>query len=220
MVKIDVELDLTAEELTDAFDKNLKAATANTAGKVEQDAQQLASQRLKSGLKHWKEGLSIDKIDEGLWIISISGKLADMMETGFGVGDIKELVLGGNRYAHNKAEGKDYVDVPITLDADQAVQSVGLSMQEFKDMDQVVKFINTSDWAKGGVKKEKKITQRVKDVIRSRNEDGGAERFLTIRRLTPDSDGWPKKPFEGANVLEDLDSYVERAFEKSLKEIF
>lgn len=219
MVKIDVDLDLSAEEITEGLDKNLKAATASTAQRVSNDAYDVASQRLKSGLKHWKKGFSIDKIDDGLWIISISGKLAEMMEDGFGVGDIKKLVLGGNRYAHNKAQGKDYVDVPISLDADEAVQSVGVSMEQFTSMDEVVKFINTSDWAKGGVRKEKKITQRVKDVIRSRNEDGGAERFLTIKRLTPDSDGWPSKPFNGAKVLESLDSYIERAFEKSLKEI-
>lgn len=219
MFKLDVELDLSAEEIVEGLDKNLKAATASTVQRVDQDAHALAAQRLKSGLKHWKKGFAIDKIDDGLWIISISGKLAEMMEEGFGVGDIKRLVLGGNRYAHNKAEGKDYVDVPISLDADEAVESVGVTMQQFTSMDEVVKFVNTSDWAKGGVRKEKKITQRVKDVIRSRNEDGGAERFLTIKRITPDSEGWPKNPYQGAKVLESLDSYIERAFEKSLQEI-
>lgn len=218
MIKFDLELDLTAEELTKGLEANLKTAAASTVAKVEQDARNVASKKLKGGLKHWNKGLQIDKVGDGLWVLSISGKLAQMMEEGFGIGDIKRLILGGNRYAHNKSEGKNYVDVPISMDADDAVKSVGVSMEQFASADEVVKFIQMSDWAKGGVRKEKKIVQRVKDVIRSRDEQEGPAQFLTIKRVTPDSKGWPSKPFKGAKVLESLDSYIERAFEKSLKE--
>ncbi|NIU02213.1 MAG: hypothetical protein GWN01_15325 [Nitrosopumilaceae archaeon] len=219
MFKLDVDLDLSAEEITEGLQENLNASVASTANKVGQEAKVRASQNLKSGLGHWEKGFSVDKVGEGLWILSVSGKLATMMEEGFGVGEIKKLLLNGNRYAHNKSQGKDYVDVPITMDPDAAVQRAGVTMEQFTSMDDVVKFINTSDWAKGGVKKEKRITQRVKDVIRSR-EESGAEKFLTIRRVTPDSTGWPENRFNGAKILESMDVFIERAFVKSLKEIF
>jgi hypothetical protein len=224
MLKFEFELDLDDKELADGLKANFDKAVAQTVAKVSARGHQLASQRLKSGLRHWEKGFSVDKITEGTWMITMTGKLANMMESGFGKGEIKDLILNGNRAKYNKSQGKKYVDVPINLDADSMTGQIGktkVSIQQFKDADAVMKQIQVSDWAKGGVKKEKRITQRVQDVIKSRKpkDSEQASQFMVIRRVSENSKGWPVSPFKGANIFEALDLYLEQAFEESLNSL-
>ena len=224
MLKFEFELDLNEDELIDGIRSNFNSAVSKTVGMVQNQARFLASQRLKSGLRHWEKGFSVDRIADGTWMITMTGKLANMMEDGIKVGEIKDMILNGNRAKYNKSQGKDYVDVPIALDADAITGAIGktnVTIQQFKDADAVVKNIKVSDWAKGGVKNEKRITQRVQDVIKSRKpkDADGASQYMVIRRVSAKSKGWPTSPFKGAKVFEALDSYLERAFEESLNSL-
>jgi hypothetical protein len=224
MIKLEVELDFTEDEILDGIRNNFNAAVSNTVKLAEARAHQLASQKLRSGLKFWEKGFAIDKITDGTWVITMTGKLANMMEEGFGRGEIKDMILNGNRARYNKGQGKDYVDVPIHLDADSMTGQIGktkVTVQKFKDADEVIKSVTLSDWAKGGVKKEKRITQRVEDVIKSRKvkDSETASQYMVIRRVSEKSQGWPVSPFRGAKVFEALDLYLERAFEESLNQL-
>lgn len=221
MIKFEFDLDLDDKELADGLKSNFDKVVAQTVAKVSARGHQLASQRLKHGLQFWEKGFAVDKVTEGTWLISMTGKLANMMEEGFGRGEIKDMILKGNRAKFNKSQGKNYVDVPIGLDADAMTGQIGktkVSVQQFKDADAVVKNIQVSDWAKGGVKKEQRITQRVQDVIKSRKpkDSAQASSFMIIRRVSENSKGWPTSPFEGAKVFDALDLYLEQAFEESL----
>ena len=224
MLKIEFELDLSEDELIDGIRANFHSAVNRTVGLVQNHARFLASKKLKAGLKHWEKGFAVDKITEGTWMISMTGRLANMMEDGIKVGELKDLILNGNRARINKAQGKDYVDVPIPLNADAVTGVLGktsVSVQHFKDADAVMKNIKVSDWAKGGIKNEKRITQRVQDVIKSRkpNENAADSQYMVIRRVSAKSKGWPTSPFAGAKVFEALDSYLEKAFEESLNSL-
>lgn len=224
MIKFEFDLDLDDKELADGLKSNFDKVVAQTVAKVSARGHQLASQRLKHGLQFWEKGFAVDKVTEGTWLISMTGKLANMMEEGFGRGEIKDMILKGNRAKFNKSQGKNYVDVPIGLDADAMTGQIGktkVSVQQFKDADAVVKNIQVSDWAKGGVKKEQRITQRVQDVIKSRKpkDSAQASSFMIIRRVSENSKGWPTSPFEGAKVFDALDLYLEQAFEESLNSL-
>lgn len=224
MLKFEFELDLDEDELVNGLRANFDKAVSQTVSKVASRGHELASRRLKSGLRHWEKGFAVDKITEGTWIISMTGKLANMMEDGFGKGEIKDMILNGNRAKYNKSQGKKYVDVPIALDADSMTGSIGktkVSIKQFKDADAVLKEVKISDWAKGGVKKEKRITQRVEDVIKTRKpkDAESSSQFMIIRRVSENSKGWPVSPFKGANVFEALDFYLEQAFEESLNSL-
>ncbi len=221
MIKFEFDLDLDDKELADGLKSNFDKVVAQTVAKVSARGHQLASQRLKHGLQFWEKGFAVDKVTEGTWLISMTGKLANMMEEGFGRGEIKDMILKGNRAKFNKSQGKNYVDVPIGLDADAMTGQIGktkVSVQQFKDADSVIKNVQVSDWAKGGVKKEQRITQRVQDVIKSRKpkDSAQASSFMIIRRVSENSKGWPTSPFEGAKVFDALDLYLEQAFEESL----
>lgn len=218
MIKVDFELNLTAEELTQALDKRLKSVTADTSRKLARSARNEASNTLKSGSKFWKDGFSVDKVSDGVWILSLSGKMATMMEDGFGVGEIKRLLLGGNRAKYNKMQGKNYVDVPIKMSGAE-VKKAGVKLQEFRDADSIIKHFSVSDYKNGGIKKESKITQRVKDIIKMRDSEESKSSFVTIKRVSENSKGWPSKPYKGAKVFESLDSHIEKAFEESLAKL-
>lgn len=219
MLKIEFDLDFTEDEIVDGIRSNFNAAVTNTVRLTQIRAHQLASQKLKSGLKFWEKGFAIDKITDGTWMITMTGKLANMMEEGFGTGEIKDMLLNGNRAKYNKSQGKKYVDVPIGLDSDSVTKKTGISIQQFKDADAVIKSVTMSDWAKGGVKKENRITQRVKDVIKSRKlkDSESKAQYMMIRRVSENSKGWPVSPFAGARVFDALDLYLEQAFEQSLE---
>jgi len=229
MIKIDVELELDADEILDGIDKNLKAVAGMTASEVGQKAKDLAANRLRSGYSHWEQGFRMEKLGDGEWLLYVTGKLGKMMEDGFGVGEIKAMVLGGKAYAANKAAGKDYVDIPI-FDADTAAKELGeagggLRMTDVTSADDITKHLagtmaSGSSEAKRGLDNDRKITRKVKDMIKAakQNRKSGA-RLLNIRRMTPESKGWPNKPFGGAKVLENLDNIIERAFEESLNRL-
>jgi hypothetical protein len=221
---IKFEFDLDEKEIADGIRANFDKAVAQTMSMVQSRARQLASQKLRSGMRHWEKGFSVDKVSDGTWMISMTGKLANMMEDGFKTGEIKDMILSGNRAKYNRSQGKNYVDVPLPLNADQVTGQIGkttVTVQQFKDADAVMQAIKVSDWARGGVKKEKRIVQRVEDVIRSRkpkDADSSAQ-FMIIRRVSEKSKGWPTSPFAGAKVLEALDIYLEQAFEESLNSL-
>ena len=220
MLKFDFEFDIDYKDIKDALESRLKAATAYTAGATAQKAKDLAAQRLKSGLKLWNQGFSIDRIDDGFWVITIKGKLANMMEDGIKVDEIRKMVLGGNRAAHNRAEGKDYVDIPMAKDVDMVsgqIRGTRINVAQFKNADEVLKSITFSDWKKGGVITKDRILRRVQDVIKSRTPETGKTQYLTIRRISSKGQPFPKNPFEGARVLEDLDNFIETTFEKGLR---
>jgi hypothetical protein len=60
---------------------------------------------------------------------------------------------------------------------------------------------------------------RVSDIIKS--VDPGKQKqtqYLTIRRVTPES-VWPKSPFPGVKVLDDLDQFVDQKFSEILDKV-
>lgn len=224
MIKFELDPSFIAElerDLNQGLRSTLNSAVASVAEGAKAEAGRIAKTKLKRGLTFWERGFTVDKMGDGEWLISLTGKLANMMEEGFGVGEIKDMLLSGNRAKTNAKTGKKYVDVPIGLDSDAVTGKIGksqLSVSQFKDADELLKSIKTSDWKKGGVKREQVITSRIKDIIQTRKKGQakGDARFITIRRVSEKSKGWPANPFAGAHVFEQLDGYLERAFEESL----
>lgn len=226
MIKLTFNLDLTADEISKALKENLNAAAAYTVRETKDIAQRRASQKLSSGFKHWNRGFNMDKVADGIWVLSITGKLANMMEDGFGVGAIFEMISRGNRAQHNKAVGKNYVDIPMIKDADSAtgkISGVSVKIQQFKNADDVRKTITISDWKKRGIKRENVITQRINNIIRTRNKGREGVKFLTIKRMSLDpaknSGKWPDKPFPGVKILNELDREIEIVFDKALRSL-
>lgn len=212
------------EELHKGLNNSLNATIAAVAGGVQAEAVKIASSKLKRGLTFWERGFSVDKIGEGEWLISLSGKLATMMEDGFGTGEIKRMLLNGNRAKTNSENGAKYVDVPIGLNADSITGKIGkseITVNRFKNADELMHSIRTSDWKRGGIKRERVISSRIADIIKTRkeNQKKAEASFITIRRVSEKSKGWPANPFSGAHVLDKLDDYLERAFEENLERL-
>lgn len=223
MIKLEFDIDLTSDEILGGIQSNLDAAMAKTVSLTQAKAEQLAASKLKSGLEHWTKGFKITRIDSGFWVLEVEGEMANMMEEGFAAGAIKEMLLNGNRARTNQAmTGKRYVDVPLKLNADAMTGNIGktnVSVSQFKNADELLQSIKTSDWKRGGIKKEQRITQRVKDVIKTRKPTESASQFITIKRVSEKSTGWPTKPFDGAKVLDKLDDFLEKAFFESLNSL-
>lgn len=214
----DVRFDDVVQGLQDRF----KAAVGATMDQVEEDARSIAASKLRTGLSKWTDGFRLHKVSDELYVASVEGRLAMWMEDGIEVGEVSKAIMSGNRAEANQGEGKAYVDVPISKDAD-AMGDITLgksgpkvNVRAFADADQMMKHITASDWKKGGTKKKQVIASRVKDIIKNVEPSTGATSYMTIRRVTDDSQ-WPKSPFPGAKVLDDLGSQIESNFGKILE---
>jgi hypothetical protein len=230
MLKLQFDIqDFNEQEIVDAFQSQLNAATAATAEAVYARGKDLAADRLRSGLKHWNNGYKFHKIEDGNYIITIEGKLAYLMEKDqIAAGEISDMILKGNRAKYNKENGKRYVDVPMSKDADAAgnIQTKGgtYNVKQFKSADDLMKQFSQrpykfSDVKRGGVKTENRIVQRVKEVIKSVNPADSSAQFLNIVRLSEESK-WPATPREGARVLDDLELEVSEIFDTMLSRYF
>lgn len=221
-IKFKTNFDINFSDLTDGLDAKLKAAAATTARVTGEKAQNLAGQKLRAGLKWWEKGFNIEKAGDGTWVLSISGKMANMMEDGFGPGAVSDMILNGNRAKVNAAEGKDYVDVPIHKEVNVQtgeIQGTKVRVQQFTNIQELQKQFTFSDFKKGGVKQEQRLVKRVDDIIQSRKKDDASAQFLTIRRLSKNSKPWPQHPFPGAKVLDALDHEIETAFGTALQKL-
>lgn len=214
--------DFDTSEIVSGLKVRVQSAFSSMMAEVNQEGQRFASSKLKKGLGNWRKGFKMHKVTDDLYLISVEGRLANWMEDGIKTGEVSKAIMSGNRAESNKAEGKNYVDVPITKDADAAGNmSLGkkggptVNIKSFANADQLMKFINTSDWKRGGTTQKQVIQSRVKDIIKNVEPKTGKASYLTIRRVT-DKSIWPKTPFGGAKVLEHLDKYIDANIDKIL----
>ena len=209
-------------DVVEGIQERFKAGVSAVMSDASSYAQMQASKKLKTGLSKWLNGFKINKVSDEFYIISIDGQLANWMEDGIAAGEVSKSIMSGNRADVNRSEGKNYVDVPIAKDADSMGQiSLGkkgpsVSVAAFKDADAMMKSITTSDWKKGGTKKKQVMANRVKDIIKNVEPQSKKTSYLTIRRVTDDS-MWPKSPFQGAKVLDDLGLHISNNFDTILE---
>lgn len=220
-----VKLGLKTDDLISEIKPKLDAAGAATASAVFQRGLEFARQAFgTSGFKNWSKGYKFAKVEDGLYIISVEGKLANMMEDGIETGEISKMIMDGNRAQHNKAEGKNYVDVPIHKDADSAgnisIQGQKFQVQGFKNADEMMKQFSKPEnknvkFSRGKeVEQEQRMVARAKKIeglIKSQNPKDGSTAYMTIRRVGENS-VWPASPYPGGKVLDKLDLEVERIF--------
>lgn len=216
MIKFKIDSsNFNLDDVVEGLRNRFKSALAATMGTVEQEARNIAASKLRTGLKNWNQGFKVEKVTDDMFLIVVEGQLANWMEDGIRVGEISDAIMKGNRAQHNKAEGKNYVDVPIAKDADSAGNiSLGkkggpvVNVKAFKSADDLMKNINSSDYKKGGIKQKQVIANRVKDIIKNVEPKTNSASYLTIRRVS-DKSKWPSSPFAGAKVLDKLDKYID-----------
>ncbi len=224
-MRIKAKLDLKVDDIVADLEPKVKAAGAATANALYMKGLEYARQSFgASGFKNWSKGYKFAKIEAGLYVISVEGKLANMMEDGIETGEISKMIMDGNRAQHNKAEGKNYVDVPIHKDADSAgnisIQGQKFQVQGFKNADEMMKQFSKPEnknvkFSRGKeVEQEQRMVARAKKIeglIKSQNPKDGSTAYMTIRRVGENS-VWPASPFPGGKVLDKLDLEVERIF--------
>ena len=217
MIKLTGKLDFTEKDLEQHVESGFKSAFQQTVAKVTSTIQSTAGQKLRKGLGHWQKGFDVDSVGNDTYIFTIRGKLASMMEDGISPGEISSMIMNGNRAKFNKAQGKDYVDVPIDKSQKTAVQV-------FRDADSLMasfqkRKVNISDFKKNRVKQEDRYLRRVKDLIESKKKIDANSQFMVIRRMDKDSI-WPSSSFEGAKSFEAGLEEVAKIFEENLRREF
>lgn len=215
--------DVKFDDVVDGLRERFKAAVNATMEDAKQEAESMAARKLKVGLRKWTQGFRFHKVSDEFYVISIEGKMAMWMEDGIQPGEVSRSIMSGNRAEANQGEGKNYVDVPIAKNADDmGNMSLGkkggpkVNVQAFANADAMLKHINSSDWKKGGIKQKQVIASRVKDIVKNTEPKTGSTSYMTIRRVTPSS-MWPRSPFQGAKVLDDLGTHIDQNFAKILE---
>lgn len=223
MFKVKMNLDLTAAELKEGLTPNLDAVMGVTSRQAATEARRLAETKLQSGLHHWVNGFTVNKVSDGVWLMAVEGKLGTMMEEGFNGEEFKKLILNGNRARHNRSQGKDYVDVPIPLTGGNLKTTTSNKLREvtvtqFKSGADVIRSVTTSDWKNKGIVTRDKIVQNVKGIIRTKEQASDNFQFLMIRRVTPETN-WGS--WKGAHVLEmkELEAYMSKQFDINLEKL-
>jgi hypothetical protein len=225
-MKIKAKLELSADQLISNFKQKLTFIGSVTASSLYDRGRQLASQSFgRSGFAKWSAGYKFSKIDDGIYVISVEGKLANMMEDGIKTGEISKMIMEGPRARHNKGENKNYVDVPIGKDADSSgnisIQGQKLQVQSFRSADDLMAAFSKPEKkqvkfsARPGVVEEERIVQRaraVEGLIRSQKPNSTHTSYMVLRRVTEDSI-WPSSPYEGQDILGKLDLEIEKTFD-------
>jgi hypothetical protein len=212
-------------KLTQDLDTYLTGVTKQAVGEVafnsSTKALGFAKGKLKNGLKHWMKGFEIKQIGNGEWVLVLTGKLAVMMEDGFGTDDIRKMILSGNRAKVNKSKGKNYVDVPMEQNVSETgdIGKSGVNISMFKDADDVLKSIEKSDWKKGGTFKQKQYTNRVQDIIRNKAQKDSKAKFVKIVRISENGKPVPSKPYKGLQAFKMIEDELEDMFEQGLKKV-
>lgn len=225
-MKIKAKLELSADQLVSGFKEKLALIGSATASALYDRGRQLASQSFgRSGFAKWNAGYKFNKIDDGIYVISVEGKLANMMEDGIKTGEISKMIMEGPRAQYNKGQKKNYVDVPIGKDADSngsiSIQGQKLQVQSFKSADDLMAAFSKPEKkqvkfsARPGVREEERIVQRAKAVeglIRSQKPNSTQTSYMVLRRVTENST-WPSSPYEGQDILGKLDLEVQKTFD-------
>lgn len=225
-MKIKAKLELSAEQLVSGFKEKLALIGSATASALYDRGRQLASQSFgRSGFAKWNQGYKFSKIDDGIYVISVEGKLANMMEDGIKTGEISKMIMEGPRAQFNKAQNKNYVDVPIGKDADSngtiSIQGQKLQVQAFKSSDDLMAAFSKPEKkqvkfsARPGVREEERIVQRAKAVeglIRSQKPNSNQTSYMVLKRVTDEST-WPSSPYQGQDILGKLDLEVQKTFD-------
>lgn len=212
-IKFNVDTDLSG--IVEGLQERFKTGMSAVMTEANDHAMHYASQKLRTGLSKWIKGYKVNKVSDEWYVISIEGQMANWMEDGMEAGELSKAIMSGNRASSNKAEGKNYVDVPIAKDSDNL--TVGgksgpkLSVKAFKDADSMMKSFTTSDWKKGGTKQKQAMVNRVKDIVKNQDTKTGTTSYMTIRRVSEKS-MWPKSPTSGAKVLDETANYLEQNF--------
>jgi hypothetical protein len=233
-MKIKVKLNTNVEDLAAELEPKVKLAGAATAQQLHQRGVELAKQGFgTSGFKHWSKGYKFAKVDDGMFIISVEGRFANMMEDGIATGEISKMIMNGPRAGHNKAQGKDYVDVPIHKDADAAgqvsIQGEKFQVQAFKSADEMLKHFSKPERTPVMFTRGKNVgpaedrivsrSKKLENLIKSENPKGGSTAYMTLHRVSEKS-VWPKSPYAGQHVLDKLSLEVEHIFATMLNNFF
>lgn len=233
-MKLEFDDKALADDLGMELDRAMSQAKARTAHESYRHGYAHAHKELgSSGFTLWSKGYKIDTIGDEGYLVTISGKLAEGIDRGWQPGEISRMIMNGNRAAFNKGEGKNYVDVPISKDADSKgmfnIPEVGkVKITHFRDASDVM--AQFSD-RKGGITKAKRkterakveglskeATKRVENLIKSTDPIKNKSKFLMIKRVT-DSSQWPKTHKKGPEALNTVGKYFEQNFERILLEV-
>ena len=229
MIKITGKLDFADDlekEIKTAFDQ----AASETVNTIERKLKEKAQSTLSmASYDRWDKGFSVDEVSPGTYVLTLTGEIANIIDRGWKAGEISKNLMEGPRATHNKAQGKDYVDVPIgvekpaLLDADALMNQFKKGTYEFSNRGQKGKSatrLEDRHTRRLNKKAQGVVEDRLKNIIESRKSLEGPSKFMVIKRVTKDT-RWPAtdiagpRSFEGSPI-DEIGKYFEEILEKKL----
>jgi hypothetical protein len=238
-MKLDFNYKDLASELSSELDQALIETKTKLANEAYKEGFTHAHKKLgKSGFSLWSKDYKIEPGNDGEFIISITGKLAEAIDRGWNVGEISKMLMDGPRASFNRGEGKNYVDVPISKDADSKgmfnIPGLGkVQVTKFKNahdveaqfsqgrsgppktMQRIVERAKKENLAKNATKDQQKAVQ---NLIKSTDPATKTTTHLMIKRVT-DKSMWPKTHTKGPEALKIVGKYFEDNFDRILAEV-
>lgn len=226
MYKLDISIDQLGKELISEIKDKAQRAFTKTAIKASFHAQSLAASKLDDSREIWKRGFKVIYKTNGEFVMQMDGELANLIEEGYNPGAFNKMIMNGQRAKHNKAQGKNYVDVPISskkMPSSVTARSGDDLLKEF-----TVKKYTISDFQNKKIREdEPRLTRAIKtfengkksQILESKKFKSGSSSFIKFVRVT-DTSTFPKKGFTGAQIFREVERMLDSFYETALRNQF
>lgn len=234
-VKIRAEaLGKTLENISEALQAQLNSAIGAVAHSAYSEAIRLAQEKLHSTQLNYINNLSIRKIDDNIWTITLFGKTANDIENGYPGFSIRDNLL--KNATKTSKDGSKYVDVPLTYEPfakssaspkTTDLRSAALALIKQNGIDKIIR--DQAGAPIQGVVARIATTgsqfpeSYLSGLTKIQKTYNGATQstYLTFRRVsekTP-ANKWLHPGFKGVKIFDEIEQYIETEIDRIIEAI-
>jgi len=225
------------EALEDAIDGLANAAYSSIVSGVQE--MNMSPENRQDYLR----ALNIDKLGPGDWMISLDSDWAQKLEEGYGPYSIKERLLNssktvsvgsrsGEKWVRKSKDGNRYAAVPFEQKPYARTASGDLS-EDFKKLSAINRQGKEQKLTKifkdlegnavrGKVASAKSDNKNLNNIVKFQyvSETGSVSSlYLTFRMVSDKSTGWNHPGFEGFQIFQDVEKFVDQELERIVNEL-
>lgn len=236
MFKVDLvikaeQLQIDLKQMEQNTRELLEAAVADVAKNTYAEAIRLAQAKLKTSKADYIKSLDLETVGENSYLLSLNGKMANMIETGFGSYDMKPGLLNGPNSKVTK-KGVRYNTVPFSYnpfgksplsEKGEQLRSQVMQLIKQEGIKKTIVDPNTGRPVQGRAATVKNTdVKNLVGLVKYQFTNPGSKRtssqYMTFRRVTSNSPAtsWIHPGYKGAHIFPVLRDYAERAIEQIL----
>lgn len=234
-IKVSIEAEKLGKSL-DNLSKELEQALYNAVDELafaaKDRAIQLAQSKLKTTREDYINGLTLEKIDENIWLLSLQGDLPNAVEDGWPSFDQKSGLINGpkskigkngSRYNTVPFQIRPYSETPLNQRSSN-LRDIAKSIIKERKLDRIFKDTNTGLPKQGIVARVRntgiKDLEGMVKVQKTYNKITQSQ-YFTFRRVSSNSDPskWIHPGYNGARIFPMIEEFIKSELEHILSKL-